>query len=257
VEAVGTNHMSWIKTLRLDGEDFFPKLDARLAKPLDFDAMHPQGMRAHFEYTFPKMVEAYRKFDAFLFSTEGDGMPHLFYYDEAVELSRAAAARPHDPNAQNSRAQEIARFIALSKETLTPEQWDDPMLKTEDPKVATANLVIKGLAGTKPIETTISYSNNGAVVGFLDDDVTEYTAVLQAGKITPKGPHKLPPGTHGVTQSLVECQMLTADAIINENERTFIQSVYAYPPCRESKNVDSFYEEMVACNRAELPKWIA
>ena len=145
VEVAGTNHISWIKALRLDGEDFFPKLNARLAQPLDFDAMHPQSMRSHFEFMFPKMVEAYQKFDAFLFSTEGDGLPHLMYYQEAVESGRRAMAAPRDTSGASTGQQQVAEFIRLSREPLTAQQWNEPSRRVDDPKLSTANLVMKGL----------------------------------------------------------------------------------------------------------------
>jgi len=256
VEVAGTNHISWIKSLRLDGEDFFPKLNARLAQPLDFDAMVPQSMRSHFESMFPKMVEAYQKFDAFLFSTEGDGLPHLMYYQEAVESGKQAMSAPRDMSGASSRQHQVAEFIRLSREPLTAEQWNEPSRRVDDPKVSTANLVIKGLRGSKPLDVTISHSNNGAVVGFSDEIVTEYTARLHDNQMKPNATHVLPPATVGVTQALIESQTLVADAIIHQDKRRFIQGLYAYPACRESKVVDAFYKDMVALNRAELPAWI-
>lgn len=255
-EAVGTNHLSWIKTLRLDGEDFFPKLNARLAQPLDFDAMHPQSMRAHFEFMFPKMVEAYQKFDAFLFSTEGDGLPHLMYYGEAVENGRRWTSAPPAPNGADTRQQQIAEFIRQSREPLTAEQWNEPSRRLENPKLSTANLLMKGLSGSKPIDVTVSHPNNGAVLGFADDLVTEYTARFHDGQMRPTATHALPPATFGVTQALIESQTLVADSIIHQDKRRFIQGVYAYPMCRDSRVVDALYKDMVALNRAELPAWI-
>ncbi|MGI4789473.1 MAG: hypothetical protein ACRYFS_11560 [Janthinobacterium lividum] len=255
-EVVGTNHISWIKALRLDGEDFFPILNARLEKPLDFDAMHPQSMRPHFELMFTKMVEAYRKFDAFLFSTEGDGLPHLMYYQEAVEIGRRELSRPQDQDAAGRRQREVAEFIRLSKETLTEEQWNDPSRRGDDPAVMTANLVIKGLAGTKPVDVTLSYLNNGAIPGFEDDVITEYTMRLQSGQITPQPRHTLPPATVGVTQALIESQTLVADAIIHEDAHRFLQGFYAYPPCRNSRDVDALYAQLLACNKTDIPEWV-
>jgi len=256
VEVVGTNHISWIKALRLDGEDFFPALDARLAQPLDFDAMHPQSMRPHFEFMFPKMVEAYRKFDAFLFSTEGDGLPHLMYYQEAVEMGQRGLTGPPDTDGPGRRQREIAEFIRLSREPLTAEQWDDPAHRVDGPKVATANLIIKGLAGSRPLDVTLSYLNSRAVAGFPDDAVTEYTARLQAGQVQPLASHALPPATVGVTQALIESQTLVADAIIHEDPRRFLQGFYAYPLCRDSRTVEPLYAQLLACNRTDIPAWI-
>ena len=256
VEVAGTNHISWIKTLRLDGEDFFPKFNARLAEGMDYSLMLPQSMLPHFQYTFPKMIEAYQKFDALLFSTEGDGLPHLHYYHEAVEKSREGYRAPRNPNAGQERHKQITDFLEMSKQV--PESaWTDMNWTLEDPKLSTANLVIKGLSGSQPVDVTISYSNNGAVFGFADDDVTEYTAHLANGVITPKACHKLPPATVGVTQAIVESQMLTADAIIHEDSRRFLQSFYAYPLARDSDNVDSLYAKMIEINKPEIPGWVS
>ncbi len=218
--------------------------------------MHPQSMRPHFEFMFPKMVEAYRKFDAFLFSTEGDGLPHLSYYGEAVEIAQRGLAGPPDTGGAARRQHEIAEFIRLSRTTLTTEQWEHPDRRMDAPKVATANLVIKGLAGSRPLDVTLSYLNNGAVAGFPDDVVTEYTLRLQSGQMNPLASHALPPATVGVTQALVESQTLVANSIIHENSHRFLQGFYAYPPCRDSRVVDPLYKSLVECNRTDIPAWI-
>ena len=256
MEVVGTNHISWIQALRLDGENFFPALSARLERPLDFDAMVPQSMRRHFEFAFPKMVEAYQKFEAFLFSSEGDGLPHLFYYGEAVERARQEMAAAQDGDGAARRQAEIAEFIRLSRTPLTREQWDDPARRLDDPKVGTANLVIKGLAGSRPVDVTLSYLNNGAVTGFPDDVITEHTLRLQDGRMEPLAKHAMPPATVGVTQALIESQTLVADAIIHEDARRFLQGFYAYPLCRDRRVVQPLYEQLVACNRTDIPAWI-
>ena len=70
-----------------------------------------------------------------------------------------------------------------------------------------------------------SYFNNGAIEGFPDKAVMEYTCVFNKKGIGHKRTYKMPPATVGVTQSLVEHQTLIADSIAtNDGECSFSPS---------------------------------
>jgi alpha-galactosidase/6-phospho-beta-glucosidase family protein len=116
--------------------------------------------------------------------------------------------------------------------------------------------VIRGLSGDLDEEVATSYLNNGAVEGFPDDVVMEYTTRFTKDTISKKRTYRLPPATVGVTQSLVECQRLVADSIAAKSRETFLQGLYAYPMCRSRKKVEEFFKKMIEINRSELPDYI-
>ncbi|HUU08961.1 MAG TPA: hypothetical protein VM431_00300 [Phycisphaerae bacterium] len=267
VEVAGVNHMSWLKAVRLDGRDFYPALDARLARGLDYTWLETDPdahwLRQHVEYTYERMVHFYRLSGAMLFSSEGDGLPHVTNYGEFVERSirddRRRAAEP----AGASRRDGVEEFIRLASADLPPEFWTDaagpPWRGLRVPRLATSVRIIEGVRGGRPQPVTASYRNQDAIPGFGRDLVTEYTMRIGPDCIEPAGeyPHALPPATAAATHGLVEFQALAARAVVEQSRRTFEQALYAYPMCRDRRAVESFMKAMAEVNRDELPAWLA
>lgn len=266
VEVAGVNHMSWLKAVRLDGRDFYPRLDACLAQPLGFAWLETDPdaswLAGHVRETFRRMVHFYRLSGHMLFSSEGDGLPHVSCYAEAVEEglceARRAEAAPPGPGRQAG----IDAFIRLASGDVPAAFWTDaagPRWRGLDhPRLATSARIIRGLMTGRPEPVTASYRNQGAVAGFGEDLVTEYTMRVGRDAVEPAGayPHALPPATEGVTHALAEFEALTARAILEESRRTFEQALYAYPMCRDRRAVESFMARMAEANRDELPRWL-
>ena len=271
VEVAGVNHLSWIKALRLDGRDFYPALAERLRAPLDYGWLETDPdagwLRGHIEEMFERMTAVYRLTGAMLFSSEGDGLPHVFCYPETVERARAARPRA-DPAAEAVRARAgrrdaVAAFCRLVSGRLAPTFWTDPAgprwRGPEIPRPAPSVRIIRGLRTGRAETVTASYRNQGAIRGFADEAVVEYTMRVSRGGLAPTAgyPHALPPGAVGVTQGLAAHQALVARAILSEDRRTFEQALWEYPMCRDRRAVASFMKAMAEANRGELPAWMA
>ena len=65
-----------------------------------------------------------------------------------------------------------------------------------------------------PESMSVSHLNNGTIEGFDKDDVVEYTVEACGDQLRPLDayPCRMPPATLGVTQGIVEHQMLLAKA---------------------------------------------
>lgn len=259
VEVAGINHMSWILSLRLDGKNFIPTLEAQMERGIDMEPLKRLFYYDHLAFFFPKMVYAYRTLDVLLFSSEGDGLPHLCYYQEAVERGREHLARTDPDESAAARRALADEFIELSKSELSPEFWNEPgkfRVCVGDPKLSTCWPFVKGLKGGEPVHAVASCPNRGAVPGFPDDVVLEHSLTISPDGIRKRGTYELPRAAAGVTRSLVECQTLVADAIALEDAHTFLKGLFAYPMARDLRVVEPFFNDMMACNEAELPAWM-
>lgn len=261
-DVAGVNHMSWIMGLRMHGKDILPDLNAKFESGIDLERLAKGDPDwAHMNYMFLHMIDAQRVCGHMLFSLEGDGLPHINFYQENVE--RYKEYKPHsDSRASAHRKAGVDDLIALASKDLPEDFWTSPegpgWRRDFHPRTATGVRIMKGLAGDEPEEVPASYLNNGAVSNFPDDIVIEHTLRCANGEIgtSDRYPYSLPPGTYGVSRALIEHQTLAGKAVIEESSRIFKQAIYEYPMSRDVRNVEPFMKEMLEVNRAEMPDWM-
>lgn len=254
VEAAGVNHMSWIQSASIDGEDCLPKLYARLDDGLDLDELARTDPAWNYMGTsFSRMVRAYQICGSIVFSIEGDGIPHTFFYDEYMRelVDTYKSWLERGPNGWGTGYDELA---ALAHGRIDDDYWQPP----GDIRDSAATRIIKALVTGEPDNVTATYINRGAVAEFGDDDVAEYTLRVSADGLglTDRAPYHLPPATIGVSCGMAEQQRLAADAIAAEDMRKFRQAVYAYPMARNREVVEKLSRGIIEHHRDRLPAWI-
>jgi len=258
--AAGTNHFSWIVGLTLNGDDLLPAMAQRFAQGIDFDRLALDPHWGHIEDSFRFMVDAYYVTGHMIYSIEGDGVPHLIGYDDAVRGERNLRYHERVDELLENRRQGRQQIIERSRQELGDKFWNrDPSPFTpRHPRTVTDACVLRGMLTDRPETVSVSYLNNGIIEGFDNDDIVEYTVEVSGGQFRPMGayPCRLPPATSGVTHGIVEHQMLLAQAVIQEDPRIFEQAIYAYPMCRTKRTVDALLAEMKELNADELPPWM-
>lgn len=270
-ECAGMNHFSWIMSLELNGKDFLPEVDKAMRAGLDFKWLEQNGIHNwdYLKRQLDREVFCWKNFGAMLYSSEPDGLPHLAFYDEDVEMQRPRTPAPVSANTTLTRQANpvVEEFLKLASSEIPAEAWNTPSpawknngypgyMHMTHYKGNAPVRIMRGLMGHSEEALAASYYNNGAVKGFLDDVIMEYTCVFNKNGIGKKRTYTLPPATVGITQSLIEHQTLAADAIATENRQMFKQAIYAYPMCRSMSKVEPFFDRMVEANRAELPKFL-
>ena len=273
-ECAGINHFSWIQSLKLHGKDFLPAVDRVMRKGIDWEWLKRISNYSYLRYQLAREVYCWTTFGAMLYSSEPDGIIHLAFYDEELAMQTAGrkkAVKPRKPAPRLSKHgwkpnPVVQEFIKLSKADLPPEAWETPVpgwastpypLLTKGPYTSNGPVrLMRAFQGHSEEAFAASYFNNGAIEGFPDKAVMEYTCVFSKKGIGHKRTYKMPPATVGVTQSLVEHQTLIADSIATNDRRMFLQSLYAYPMCRSKSKAEAFMDRMIEINRAELPKFL-
>jgi alpha-galactosidase/6-phospho-beta-glucosidase family protein len=201
----------------------------------------------------------FHKFGAVIFSTEGDGMAHLFYEQmmtrNKTRLTRAGieAGLKAGPKA---REEADRRFRAWLDRDLDAEFWashwkTDFAFRREDHDIIVK--ILSALAGAGAEKIVASHPNRGAVEGFKDHTVLEYSQLLDGQRFRAAGRYTIPAPLHASISALATHQTLLGDAIATEDPKTLYHALYAYPVRHNSPAAHALYRDLVEINRDGIP----
>jgi len=257
VEVAGINHLSFILRGRLHDEDLFTVLDRHLTD--DWRPPHLlkrwKSLHHHIRYSLRREIELLRNFRTLIFSTEGDGMAHLFYEDMYINRTPAKMKKPSPAiieagMARGKKAREAmdTHFRTLLVDDLDAHFWatygekDRTFLRADyDATVK----IIRALGGDGEQKLVTSYLNRGAVAGFTDRTVLEYSQILDPTGLRPYGTLAVPPAFHGLISALAMHQTLLGDAIATEDPGTLYQALFSYPIKFNTKDSRKCYRELL------------
>jgi alpha-galactosidase/6-phospho-beta-glucosidase family protein len=111
--------------------------------------------------------------------------------------------------------------------------------------------MMRGRAGqTVPIVT--STLNLGAVAGFTDRTVLEYSQIIEKGKVRPAGHYQVPAIMHGMLAGIANHQTMLGDAMATEDPKLLAQALLAYPIRQFSPAARSLFKQLLRLNRDEI-----
>ena len=265
VVAAGVNHCSFILRGDYDGEDLY---SSYLPRFLNENWKCPEiidgaPIATILRNALNDLYNMYRKYNTLVFSTESDGLEHLF-----LESGRwtqdwlISQATPFDPEAKRLQSIEkiekrFAEFIELSRHT-DQVNWNggssyDSLVKFSFTDITIP--ILKALAGYEKMRIVASRPNNGAVRGLPDNAALEYTMDLFKDTITPVENQYIPAPFHGLIASLSEFQTLQADAIARQDPRLFAAALDAYPVHRLTAKRKEFFAGMFNIYSDLDPMW--
>jgi alpha-galactosidase/6-phospho-beta-glucosidase family protein len=269
VETAGVNHLSFIRRGSRKGIELFSLLDERLRQGYREPVMqdhYAEDERARLLHGIQKWVEIYQKYDALIFSTEGDGMHHLTFDDylesSADQQARFAAMSMEEKIKANmritpQRRQELeTSFNRLLNQDLDQTFWDE-QAKQDYRFARNDNHVIcgimRGLSGVEKTRVVVSRPNNGAVKGLPDQLILEYSHNILGKDITAAGQYDLPESVFGITAALAMHQTMVAAAIMEEDPKKLAQAFLSYPVRAYSKDLRNLCRQLVEINCREMP----
>jgi len=264
VEVAGVNHLSFIIRGKFRGEDLYEVLGRHLTKNWRPPRLRKQWkhMEEHIIFGLQKLVELYRNFGIIIFSTEGDGMAHLFY-EEMLERGRKgyvprtkAQIKADVKRWQQWRVQADANFRAMLDRDLDKRFWQTYPKKNlgfarNDQHITVK--ILKALAGAGKQKIVASRPNRGAVEGFKHRTVLEYSQTLDSHGAKPYGKLSIPDGYHGLISSIATHQTLLGDAIAAEDPKTLFQALFTYPIHHNTKASRALYKELLEIHKEEIP----
>jgi 6-phospho-beta-glucosidase len=222
VDQVGLNHLTWIRAVRLDGEDVLPDLLAEHGDELADDIELPRSVLDDLG-----AIPSYYL--------------HYFYaHDRVLEEQRHGV-----PRAQT--VAEIERGLL--------ELYRDPSLDTKPELLEqrggafyseAAVGLVRSLSGNDGAVHVVDVRNNGTLPGLADDDVVEVPARVGAAGPAALQQRPLAPELLGLVQHVAAYERLTAAAAVTRDPVTARKALLAHPLVGQVELVDALLETLLA-----------
>ena len=229
IDQAGLNHLTWVRAVRVDGNDVLPELLAEHVDELavDFPAELLQRLGAIPSYYL-----------------------HYFYlHDRELERQRTATPRA-------AQVQEIERELL--------ELYRDPNLTTK-PKLleqrggayysdAATNLVASLATGDGDVQV-VDVRNNGTLAGLADDDAVEVPARIEATGPKPLPQPPLAPEMLGLVQHVAAYERLAAQAAVTGDRDLVYKALLTHPLIGQHPQAVQLTESLLAAGREHLPQF--
>ena len=273
VDVAGINHGSLILRGTYHGEDLWTYLERFLGPgwqpiptPVGKDPirghMHSPGwvytevQAVQLEFCLRKMVEMYWKHGVMVFSNEGDGTAYL-RYEEAMELNQRwehprteAEIRAGAQGNRERRAEQDRAFQDLARGDLPPHYWDHVFNAWERAQITVR--LARALGGDGPQKIVASRPQQGAVEGFKDRTVLEFSQWLGPDGLRPVENLAIPQVYQGLMTSLATHQTLLGDAIATEDPRLLYEAFWAYPIQQNTRAYWALCDDLLSICKDEI-----
>jgi 6-phospho-beta-glucosidase len=232
LEHVGLNHLSWVRAVRVDGEDRLPGLLASDADELGREA----GLSGELLRALGALPSSYLR----------------YYYcaDEVLADQRAGG---------HVRASEV---MAIESQLL--EMYRDPTVR-EKPALlaerggawyseAAAQLMASLHAGSGDIQV-VDTLNHGALGELPDDVVVEVPARIDAQGAHPLPQPPLSPELRGLVQHAKAYEQLAVQAALSGDRGLALRALLANPLVGRYEMASALLDALLEANRAHLPRF--
>ena len=231
IDQVGLNHLTWVRAVRVDGNDVLAELLHEHGDDLAEGARVPRAVLERLG-----VIPSYYL--------------HYFYgHDEELERQRSATPRA-------KQVQEIERELL--------ELYRDPSL-TAKPKLleqrggayysdAATKLVASLATGDGDVQV-VDVRNSGTLQGLADDDAVEVPAHIEV-----TGPHPIPqaplaPEMLGLVQHVAAYERLAVQAATSGDRDLVYKALLAHPLIGQHPQAEELTESLLAEGREHLPQF--
>ena len=257
VDVAGVNHCSLLLRGAYNGQDIYKLLDKRLESPW----APPESCAPILKLVLHKMVDMYRKFGVVIFSTELDGFAHPFY-EEACAWQQDAGQWKHLGEAEMLAQCELERKQRAASYQLYADNVDKDLPDSFWASGGGTRLfgvdrhdvtlpILNALAGHGSEKIVASAPNRGAVAGFKDRHVIEYSMVIGKDGAVPAGQYEIPDAFHGLMSSLACHQTLLGDAVATRDPKLLAEAFFAYPIHQNTQASRQLFKELLAIHEGE------
>ncbi|MFK8846736.1 6-phospho-beta-glucosidase [Streptomyces sp. Ac-502] len=228
LEHVGLNHLTWERSVRVDGEDVLPRLIAEHGAAIAEDLHMPRSLVERLD-----VVPSYY-------------LRYYYQHDEVVEELRS----------KPSRAAEVA---AIEKQLL--DMYGDPSLD-EKPELLgerggafyseAAVALTSALLGDTGNVQIVNTFNNGTLPFLPDDAVIEVPATVDASGAKPLPVRPLEPLYSGLVANVTAYEHLALEAALKGGRDRVFEALLAHPLIGQIAYADRLTDELIAHNREHL-----
>jgi alpha-galactosidase/6-phospho-beta-glucosidase family protein len=265
IDSAGINHMSFITGGTMYGQDIYDLLEKHITEDWqapELSSRWNESAKKNISNSMNILVGLYRQYGYMVFSSEGDGLAHLDIEHNYLP-SAAAGAKETSENIINNLNKNLAGrkksnelFASFLDIDMSDDDWnierpESLYLLREDQNIMVK--IIKALAGVYELKIATSYPNYGAIPGFTDRTVLEYSQILSKTGIKPVSGLKVPDVFYGLTSALASHQTLLGDAIATEDPKILFEAFYSYPVKQDTKEQNDLWKALLELNKDELP----
>ena len=266
IDVAGVNHISYVVGGTAKGKDIFKAMDEALAspswKPPKLQSYWSAATKRNIRNSIMKIAHFYRSLGVIIFSTEPDGMQHLDY--EGIFADEHKGWRPRSKTqiikalkaASDFRKREDESFQSWLGRDLDAMFWDghwksgDLVFRRADNDIFVK--IMKAIAGCGAYKVAVSRPNCGAVAGFKDRNVLEYSQIIDENSIVPAGRYALPDSVQGLTSALSAHQTMLGDAMATDDPLLLARALAAYPIRQYSKTLRDLCKRLAKINEDEI-----
>jgi 6-phospho-beta-glucosidase len=205
VDQVGLNHLTWVRAVRVDGEDLLPELLAAHGDVLADEVHLPRRLLDELGAVPSYYLRYFYAHDAVL-AEQLDGVPRAA---AVAEIEQGLLELYRDPGLDEKPALLEQRGGAFYSE-------------------AAAGLVRSLLYGTDEVHE-VDVRNHGTLAGLADDDVVEVAARVAGGGPVPLPQPPLAPELLGLVQHVAAYERLTAEAAVTRDPVTAKKALLTHP----------------------------
>ena len=247
VVAAGVNHCSIILRGSINGEDLYSSLCPRVLTD-EWKPMQGLEIPGNFIYNM------YKRYGHIIFSTEADGMAHIFPDEAMAYLKKALEARqPFNPDEIRKtypvrEAEKFQKFMDRAKhpeDTDWSHTWPADIFYGKD-STDISIPIFKALGGYGKMRIVASAANRGAIQGYPDEATMEYTMDIDGDTITPVENQYIPAPFQGLMGSLSNYQTLLGKAVAEYDPKAYAEALDAYPIQQFTERKREFLRKMFA-----------
>jgi 6-phospho-beta-glucosidase len=235
IEHVGLNHLTWVRSARVEGVDRLPELLDRFGPELELESGSPPGL-LHLLGALPSYYLHY-------------------YYAQDHNLAEQSAP------GWRSRADVVAE---LEAELLV--EYRDPSLDTKPEKLsyrggayyseAAVRLIASLHAGTGDVQV-VDVRNDGSLPGLPDDAVVEVPCTVDGDGAHPLPQRDLAPEMAGLVAHCKAYERLAVEAAVSGSRDTMIRALVANPLVGQYPLAEELADALLAANRHFLPRFFS
>lgn len=233
LDYVGLNHLSWVRGVRIAGEDVFPRvLSAAIA----------QAKEGHFPFS-PALLETLGMIPSYY-------LRYYYHHDEVLAEQMKAG---------KTRAEEVLEIDQeLLKLYADPRLSEKPALlkKRGGAHYSTAAVaLISALYHSKREVHIVNVRNEGALPDLPRDVVVEVPAIVDGDGARPLAVKPLPLHIRGLVQAVKAYELLTVEAAVTGDERAALRALLAHPLVPSFSVAQGLWESIKEANRQYLPQF--
>jgi 6-phospho-beta-glucosidase len=233
VDQVGLNHLSWVRQVRLDGEDVIADLISAHGDEIAEQAGLSRRLLDELGVIPSYYLHYFYSHDAVL-AEQRDGVPRA---TTVAEIERELLDLYRDPNLVEK----------------------PPLLEQRGGAFYSEAAI--GLVGALAADTgephVVDVRNNGTVAGLADDDVIEVLAEVGAGGAKPLPQAPVAPELLGMMQHVTAYERLAAEASVGGDPAVARKALLTHPLIGQHPLSEDLVDRLLEAGAAHLPQFHA